>query len=51
MKRQAKIPMSEQLRKALNDVGGEPLEGSGFEDEAPDREFSESDPQLKDCHK
>jgi hypothetical protein len=26
MKRQAKIPMSEQLRKTLDEVGGEPLD-------------------------
>jgi hypothetical protein len=36
--------MSEKLRKALDDVGGEPLEGSGFERETPAPEFSESEP-------
>jgi hypothetical protein len=42
--RHRKIPMSEKLRKALDDVGGEPLEGSGFERETPAPEFSESEP-------
>ena len=28
--------------KALDAVGGEPLTGSGFEDEAPEPEFSDS---------
>jgi hypothetical protein len=32
--------MSEQMRQALDDVGGEPLEGSGFEQETPEPEFS-----------
>lgn len=36
--------MSEQLRKAMDDIGGEPLAGSGFERETPDPEFSESAP-------
>ena len=34
-----RIPISEQM-KALDDIGGEPLEGSGFEDETPEPEFS-----------
>ena len=38
--------MSEHLRKVLADVGGEPLAGSGFEDETPDPEFSESAPAV-----
>jgi hypothetical protein len=29
-----KTTVSEQLRKALDEIGGEPLKGSGFEDEA-----------------
>jgi len=36
--------MSEQLRKALDDIGGEPLQGSGFEDERLEPDFSESEP-------
>ena len=36
--------MSEQLRKAMADIGGEPLAGSGFENETPDPEFSECAP-------
>jgi hypothetical protein len=42
--RQKRNFTSEQVRKALEQVGGEPLEGSGFEDETPDPEFSESAP-------
>jgi hypothetical protein len=37
-----KMTMSEQLCEALDEVGGEPLQGSGFEDETPDQEFSET---------
>jgi hypothetical protein len=29
-----KTTVTEQLRKALGEIGGEPLKGSGFEDEA-----------------
>ena len=36
--------MSDKLRKALDALGAEPLAGSGFEDEAPDPEFSDSEP-------
>jgi hypothetical protein len=39
--RRKKMPLREALAKASEDVGGEPLEGSGFEDEVPDSEFSE----------
>ena len=38
--RRQKIPMSEQTRKALDDLGAEPLEGSGFGEETPDPEFT-----------
>jgi hypothetical protein len=31
--RKQRIPMSEQAKQALADIGGEPLAGSGFEDE------------------
>jgi hypothetical protein len=31
------------LRKALDEVGGEPLAGSGFESEMPDPEFTSSE--------
>jgi hypothetical protein len=30
------------MRKALDDVGGEPLPGSGFENETPEPEFTDS---------
>lgn len=36
--------MRQKLDNVLEEVGGEPLEGSGFEDEEPDLEFSEKDP-------
>ena len=42
--RPQKIPTSDQLREALADIGGEPLEGSGFEQEMPDSEFSDTAP-------
>jgi hypothetical protein len=32
--------MSEEMRKALDDIGGEPLGGSGFENETSAPEFS-----------
>ena len=35
--------MSELLRKALDDIGGEPLAGSGSDDETPEPEFSDTD--------
>jgi hypothetical protein len=38
-----KSPMQQSLNKALDRVGGEKLEGSGFENETPDAEFSESE--------
>ena len=37
-----RIPVSEQLRQAVDEIGGEPLAGSGFEDDVPDPEFSAS---------
>jgi hypothetical protein len=41
-----RLPMQRTLRetrKALDDLGAEPLEGSGFEDETPEPEFSDTD--------
>ena len=35
------IPVSEQLRKALDDIGGEPLEGFGFKNETMEPEFTQ----------
>jgi len=32
--------MKERLEEALDELGGEPLDGSGFEDEKPDEAFS-----------
>jgi hypothetical protein len=34
--------MTDQMRKALDDLGGEPLAGSGFEDETPDPDFTDT---------
>jgi hypothetical protein len=36
--------MSEQMSKALDEIGGEALSGSGFEDETPEPEFSAEAP-------
>jgi hypothetical protein len=33
-----------QLKAALGDIGGEPLIGSGFENEKPDPDFSDAVP-------
>jgi hypothetical protein len=44
MRKQPRIPISEKLRKAMDDLGAEPLEGSGFEDEVPDENVREADP-------
>jgi hypothetical protein len=38
------LRMSEQTRLALANIGAEPLTGSGFENETPDPEFSDSEP-------
>jgi hypothetical protein len=34
----------DELDAELSGVGGEPLAGSGFEDETPDPEFSDTEP-------
>jgi hypothetical protein len=39
--RQKRTPISEQLRKAMDNLGAEPLASSGFEDEIPEEGFSE----------
>ena len=36
--------MREQIRKAVEDIGGEPLAGSGFEDEVPEPGFTDGAP-------
>jgi hypothetical protein len=35
-----KMSMKEQLEAATDEIGGEPVEGSGFENEKPDEDFS-----------
>jgi hypothetical protein len=42
--RRQRIPLSDLAKQALAEIGGEPLQGSGFEDEAPEEGFSESEP-------
>jgi hypothetical protein len=39
MNRRPRIPITDHLRKAMDDLGAEPLAGSGFEDEAPETGF------------
>ncbi len=46
-RRAIKTPTSEKLRKELESIGGEPLVGSGFEDETPEPEFSRAEPADK----
>jgi hypothetical protein len=36
--RRRKVSMKEQLEDAIAEIGGEPLEGSGFENERPDEQ-------------
>jgi hypothetical protein len=38
--RRKKISMKARLEEAIDELGGEPLAGSGFEDERPDEGFS-----------
>jgi hypothetical protein len=40
-RRQQKLPMNEQLRKAMEEVSGEALQGSGFEEENSEPELHE----------
>jgi hypothetical protein len=42
--RNQKMSVTEQAKQALADIGGEPLAGSGFEDETPEAEFSDTAP-------
>jgi hypothetical protein len=44
MNRQPRIPVSEKIRKAIDDLGAEPLAGSGFEEEVPEDDSREADP-------
>ena len=45
--RNRKTPTSEKLRQAMESIGGQPLEGSGFEDETPEPEFSVTETARK----
>jgi len=45
--RNRKTPTEEKLRQEMESIGAEPLEGSGFEDEKPDPEFSATEPADK----
>jgi hypothetical protein len=46
MDRLRRLALKEQLIQAAAEVGGELLQGSGFEGETPDPEFSESAPDA-----
>jgi hypothetical protein len=35
-----KVTMKDRLEEAIDEIGGEPLAGSGFEDEKPEEGFS-----------
>jgi hypothetical protein len=49
--RRAILPVKAPIDKALDDLGGERLAGSGFESEKPEQEFTsqapEAAPELK----
>jgi len=40
MQKRQRIPRIDRMRKAIAEIGGEPLDGSGFENEKPDEGFS-----------
>ncbi len=40
--RRTKVSRKQQMEDALADTGGEPLEGSGFDNELSESDFSES---------
>jgi len=40
----SEVSMKEQLEDAIAEIGGEPLAGSGFENEGPDEAVSDRDP-------
>jgi hypothetical protein len=42
--RRRKVSMKEQLEDAIAEIGGEPLVGSGFENEASDEAVGDRDP-------
>ena len=44
MTRRQRIPKSDQLRELAEEIGGEPLAGSGFEDEMPEPAITDSEP-------
>jgi len=45
------MPWREQMEAAIEDIGGELLAGSGFEDETPEPDFSESAPVVDDLRR
>jgi hypothetical protein len=42
--RRQKISVSKEFERALADIGGEPLAGSGFENEMPEAAYANQDP-------
>ena len=47
--RRRKAPMTDQLRGAMDDIGAEPLEGSGFGQEMPEEQFSDTEPAAPEA--
>jgi hypothetical protein len=40
MQKRQRIPRIDRMREAIEEIGGEPVAGSGFEGEAPDPRYS-----------
>jgi hypothetical protein len=40
--RRKRLPVREEMQSEIAGIGDEPLAGSGFEDEAPETDFSET---------
>ena len=47
IRKKQRIPLKTQMEAAVDELGAEPLEGSGFENEEPDPEFTESEPSSE----
>jgi hypothetical protein len=51
--RRKKISLKEQLEEAIEEIGDEPLQGSGFERKTPEEQFSKVEPgasELRQSH-
>lgn len=40
MQKRQRMPRKDRLREAIEEIGGEPLDGSGFENETPEEGFT-----------